>query len=129
MRCYCYNSIAFSQADHFVGLAETGPALQSWIDEYNYSKHWCFEASVKSAVANFSKIGHFSGKWVCGHESLPVLDSYCYLAIEFSSNGSWDTYIKSFIIHIKQKLGGLYRVLHNFALDLRTHRHVFMAVL
>ena len=29
----------------------------------------------------------------------------------------------------KQKLGGLYRVLHNFALDLRTHRHMFMAVL
>ena len=29
----------------------------------------------------------------------------------------------------RQKLGGMYRVLHNFALDLRTRRHILMAVL
>ena len=29
----------------------------------------------------------------------------------------------------RQKLGGLYRVAHNFALDLRTRRHILMAVL
>ena len=118
-------------ADDFVGLAETGTALQSLIDVvYNYSKHWCFEANVKkSAVVIFSKLGNFLGKWVWGQESLPVLDSYCYLGIEFSSNGSWDKHIKSLIICNKQKLGGLYHVLHNFALDLRTRRHIFMAVL
>ena len=29
----------------------------------------------------------------------------------------------------RQKLGGLYRVLHNFSLDLRNRRHILMAVL
>ena len=58
-----------------------------------------------------------------------MLDSYCYLGIEFSSNGSWDKHIKALLIQGKQKLGSLYRVLHNFALDLKTRRHIFMAVL
>ena len=29
----------------------------------------------------------------------------------------------------RKKLGGPYRVLHNFSLDLRTRRHILMAVL
>ena len=38
----------------FVGLAETGAALQSLIDVvYNYSKHWHFEANVKKWNCNF----------------------------------------------------------------------------
>ena len=37
--------------------------------------------------------------------------------------------IKLLIVHNRQKLGGLYRVLHNFALDSRPHRHILMAVL
>ena len=66
---------------------------------------------------------------VWGDESLPILDSYCYLGVEFSSDGSWDKHIKSLIMRNRQKLGGMYRILHNFALDLRTRRHIFMAVL
>ena len=77
----------------------------------------------------FSKIGDTSGKWFLGNEELPVLDSYCYLGIIFSSNGSWDKHIKSLIIRNRQKLGGLYRVLHNFALDLKNRRHIYMALL
>ena len=76
-----------------------------------------------------SKTGRGSGKWVWGDESLPILDSYCYLGVEFSTDGSWDKHIKSIIVHNRQKLGGLYRVLHNFSLDLRTRRHILMAVL
>ena len=38
-------------------------------------------------------------------------------------------HIKSLITRNRQKLGGLYRILHNFALDLRTCRHILMAVL
>ena len=35
-------------ADEFIGIAETGRALQSLIDiVYNYSKRWRFEANVK----------------------------------------------------------------------------------
>ena len=118
-------------ADNFLGLAETGPALQNMIDVvHNYSKRWRFEANIKkSAVVIFFKSAALSSGWVWGQVSLPVLDSYCYLGIEFSSNGSLDKRIKSLITCNKQKLGGLYGVLHNFALDLRTRRHIFMAVL
>ena len=118
-------------ADDFVGIAETGQALQSLINiVHNYSKRWRFEANVKKcAVVVFSKTQTGSGQWVWGSESLPILDSYCYLGIEFSRDGSWDKHIKSLIIRNRQKLGGLYRVLHNFALDLTTRRHILMAVL
>ena len=90
-------------ADDFVGLAETGTALQSLIDVvYNCSKRCRFEANVKkSTVVIFSQLENFWSKWVWGQESLPVLDSYCYLVIECSSNGSWDKHIKSLIMHNK----------------------------
>ena len=68
------------------------------------------------------------GGCVWGCESLPVLDSYCYLGIELS-DWSWDTHIKSLVVCKKQKIGNWFRNLHNFAFDLRTHRHVLMAVL
>ena len=62
-------------------------------------------------------------------KAFPTLDSYCYLRVEFSSDGSWDKHIKSLIVRNRQKLGGLYRVLHNFSLDLTTRRHILMFVL
>ena len=76
-------------ANDFVGLANTESPLQELIHIiHNYSKHWHFEANVnKCAVVISSKVGEVSGGWVGGGESLPVLDSYCYLWIEFSSDG------------------------------------------
>ena len=64
-------------ASTFVGIAETGPALQRLIDiVHNYSKCWCFEASVKKcAVVVFSKLGKVSSVWVWAGESLPILES------------------------------------------------------
>ena len=47
---------------------------------------------------NFSKLGEVSGKWVLGDE--------------LSSDGSWDKHIKPLIVCTRQKLGGLYQVLH-----------------
>ena len=39
-------------ADDFVGIAETGRALQSLIDiVYNYSTRWRFEANVKKCAS------------------------------------------------------------------------------
>ena len=40
------------------------------------------------------------GGWVWGGENLPIVDSYCYLRIEFSSDGSWDKHIKSLVVHV-----------------------------
>ena len=67
--------------------------------------------------------------WVWGGESFHVMDSYCYLGIEFSSDGSWGEHINSLVIRNKQRFGALYWVLHNFALDWRIRRHILMAVL
>ena len=79
---------------------------------------------------NVFKCRKGSGRWVWGGESLPVVDFYCYLGLGFSSDGSWDKHVNSLVVGNKQKLDRLYRVLHNFVLDLRTHRHAHpMAVL
>ena len=60
-----------------------------YVGVHNYSICWCFEANVKKfTIVIFSKLGNVSGKWVLGHESLPVLDACCYLGIEFNNNGS-----------------------------------------
>ena len=67
--------------------------------------------------------------WVCCDESLPVLDSYCYLEIVFSSDGSWDKHTKSWITRNRYKLSGLYKVFHNLALDFKNCRHILMVVL
>ena len=49
--------------------------------------------------------------------------------VEFSSEGSWDKHIKSLVVHNRRKLGGVCRVLHCFASDLKICGHIFMAVL
>ena len=42
---------------------------------------------------------------VWASESLPILDSYCYLGIEFSSDGLWGKHIKPLaVVRNKQKL-------------------------
>ena len=51
----------------------------------------------------FSKLGEVSGGLVWDGESLSILDSYCYLEIEFSSVGSWNKYIKSIVVCNVQK--------------------------
>ena len=65
---------------------------------------------------------------VWGGENFFLLDSYCYLGIEISSEGSLDKHTKSLVVCNKQKLGGLYQVLHKFTLDLKTLRHILIAV-
>ena len=46
-----YKLSGFLFADDFVGIAETGRALQGLIDiVYNYTKRWQFEANVKKIL-------------------------------------------------------------------------------
>ena len=49
--------------------------------------------------------------------------------IEFSSDRIWDERIKSLVVQNMQKLGDLYRVLHDFAFDKRTLMHILKALL
>ena len=97
---------------------------------FNYSNRWRFEANVKKcAVVKFSKTREVTGTWLWGHQDIPILDSYCYLGVEFSSDGLWDKHIKSLVVSGRQKLGALYRILHNYALDISSRKHVFMSIL
>ena len=44
-------SFGVLSVDDFVGISETGLALQKIIDiVHNYSKYWCFEANAKSIL-------------------------------------------------------------------------------
>ena len=47
----------------------------------------------KSAVVVFSK-DRVEGRWKWGEQELPKVSSYCYLGIDFASNGAWDGHIK-----------------------------------
>ena len=39
-----------------------------------------------------------------GEYSLPIVSSYSYLGIDFSSNGAWDMHIKKLLDHCRKKL-------------------------
>ena len=60
-------------ADDFVGIAETGSALQGLIDIlHNYNKHWWSETNLKKcAIIIFQKQEKGPGKWAWGKESFP----------------------------------------------------------
>ena len=59
------------------------------INQFFYHSKRHFEVNVKKcAVIIIFQIGKVSGGWVWGGESLPILEPFCYLGIEFSSDGS-----------------------------------------
>ena len=45
----------------------------------------------KSAVMVFSK-DRVEGRWKWGEHDLTKVSSYCYLGIDFASNGAWDVH-------------------------------------
>ena len=82
-------------ADDFVGVSESRESLQKLIDVvYGYCNRWRLKANVgKSAVMVFSK-DKVEGRWKWGEHELPKVSNYCYLGIDFASNGAWDVHIK-----------------------------------
>ncbi len=50
-----------------------------------------------SAVLVFSK-GATTGEWKWGDKELPIVESYCYLGIEFACNGSWDSNVQKVMV-------------------------------
>ena len=76
-------------ADDFVGVSESREGLLV----YRYCNRWRLKADVgKSAVMLFSK-DRVEGKWKWGEDELPKVLSYCYLGIDFASNGARDMHI------------------------------------
>ena len=80
---------------------------------YKFSKRWRLEANVKkSSKVLFQKRGGFrflvpicmqGGEWVCGDDSLPALDSYCYLGMDYM-DGLCDKHMKLLIMRNGQNL-------------------------
>ena len=50
----------------------------------------------KSAEMVFSKDA-VNGCWKWGEYSLPIVSSYSYLGIDFSTNGAWDMHIRKLL--------------------------------
>ena len=91
-------------ADDFVGVSESRESLQKLIDVvYRYCNRWRLKANVgKSAVMVFSK-DRVEGRWKWGEHELPKVSSYCYLGIDFASNGAWDVHIKKVVSNGRKK--------------------------
>ena len=64
----------------------------------------------KSAVMVFSK-DRVEGRWKWGEHVLPTVSSYCYLGIDFASNGAWDVHIKKVINNGRKRVNQLHSVL------------------
>ena len=76
-------------ADDFVGIIDSKESLQKLLDVvYSYCSKWRLRTNVsKSAVMVFSKDA-VNGCWKWGEYSLPIVYSYSYLGIDFSTNGA-----------------------------------------
>ena len=82
-------------ADDF---SDSKESLQKLLDVvYSYCSKWRLRANVsKSAVMVFSKVA-INGCWQWGEYSLPIVSSYSYLGIDFSTNGDWDMHIRKLL--------------------------------
>ena len=58
----------------------------------------------------FSKDG-VEGRWKWGEYELPKFSSYCYLGINFASNGASDVHIKKVISNGRKKVNQLHSVI------------------
>ena len=98
---------------------------QAWGISYVWMPLACFQWRT----LRIQNSGKRLSKCVWYYESFPVFGFLLLRGVKFSSVKIWDKHTKSLVIHNKQELNGLYWVLHNFAVDYRTHRHVLMALL
>ena len=82
-------------ADDFVGMSDSSENLQKLIDVvHKFCNRWRLKANVsKCAVVVFSN-SKVPGSWIWGEHTIPQASSYCYLGIDFTSDGGWDTHVK-----------------------------------
>ena len=117
-------------ADDFVGVSESRESLQKLIDVvYRYCNRWRLKANVgKSAVMVFSK-DRVEGRWKWGEHELPKVSSYCYLGIDFASNGAWDVHIKKVINNGRKRVNQLHSVISNRDINLTARRLLLLSVI
>jgi len=61
---------------------------------HKFCNRWRLKANAsKCAVVVFSK-SKVPGSWTWGEHTISQSSSYCYLGIDFTSDGGWDTHVK-----------------------------------
>ena len=102
-------------ADDFVGLTTNTEDLQTLINVVQgFCNKWRLKSSInKSAVVVFSKEVNTVHVHGSGEIDIPEVVSYCYLGIEFTKNGSWDSHVQKVINNGKKKLNQLHSFLSN----------------
>ena len=114
-------------ADDFVGMSDLRENLQKLIDVvHKFCNQWRLEANVsKCAVVVFSK-SKVPGSWTWGEHTIP---SYCYLGIDFTSDGGWDTHVKRVISNGRKKVNQLHSIISNRNINLSARRLLLLSVL
>ena len=82
----------------------------------------------KCAVVVFSK-SKVPGSWTWGEHTIPQASSYCYLGIDFTSDGGWDTHVKRVISNGKKKVNQLHSIISNRNINLSARRLLLLSVL
>ena len=117
-------------ADDFVGITDSKESLQKLINVvHRYCNRWRLKANVgKSAVMVFSR-NVVEGEWNWGEHQLPKVSNYCYLGIDFASNGAWDVHLKKVITNGRKKVNQLHSIISNRDINLSARRLLLLSVI
>ena len=82
-----------------------------WRLKVNVSKVCCSGTCIflKSKV-------HTPGSWTWGEHTIPQASSYCYLGIDFASDGGWDSHVKRVVRNGRKKVNQLHSIIRNINL-------------
>ena len=113
-------------ADDFVGITDSREKLQKLIDVvHKYCNRWRLRANVgKCAVMVFSR-NSVGGSWMWGEHSIPLVSNYCYLGIDFASDGGWDVHLNKVVGNGKKKINQLHNVISNNNINLSARRLLY----
>ena len=117
-------------ADDFVSMSDSRKNLQKFIDVVHmFCNRWRLKANVsKCAVVVFSK-SKVPGSWIWGEHTIPQASSYCYLGIDFTSDGGWDTHVKRVISSGRKEVNQLHSIISNRNINLSARRLLLLSVL
>ena len=68
------------------------------------------------------------GSWIWGEHTIPQASSYCYLGIDFVSDGGWDTHVKRVISNGRKKVNQLHSIISNRNINLTAPRLLLLSV-
>ncbi|KAK9819977.1 hypothetical protein WJX72_004720 [[Myrmecia] bisecta] len=120
-------------ADDFKGMEETPGKLQEIIDVCtSYANRYRFQANVsKSAVMMYGPAEPTTPdmqlKW--GTQTIPEVDQYAYLDLEFTADGKWDAHIAKLVQKGKTRTNMLTKFFKNSVLNADVKTVVLKTVL